>query len=137
MRNSKISPFLTFNGHAEQAMNFYVSVLPNSQILNLVRFGKNHPFAKEDEQEKVLFGALSISGQEIMFMDMDKSNPVPEFSWSTSLYYDCSDEKEFDLIFENLKQGGVVMMGPEAVGNLRKCSWVTDKFGVTWQLVWE
>lgn len=137
MRESKVSPFLTFNGQASHALDFYASIFPDTKKLELVRFGENHPFAKEDEQAKILFGSLSISGQEIMVMDMDKSHPVPEFSWSTSLYFDCKDEEEFDRVFDKIKQSGTVMMGPEAVGNIRKCAWVTDKFGVTWQLVWE
>ena len=132
----KINPFLTLNGNADQAMQFYASSLPDSKIIKTVRFADGHPFSGPDEKDKILFGLMSIMGREIMFMDMDKAHPAPEFSWSASLYINCETEAEFDAIFAVLSNGGTVMMGPEPVAHLRKCAWVTDKFGVTWQPVW-
>ncbi|MCL2575961.1 MAG: VOC family protein [Defluviitaleaceae bacterium] len=137
MEAPKLAPFLTFCGKAEEAMKFYTSALPNAEIKELVLFGKNHPYAKEGEENLVLFGSLSIAGYEIMFQDMGSAHAVPSFSWSTSLYIKCDDEAEFDAIFNALSQGGVVMMGPESVGHIRKCAWITDKYGITWQPVWE
>lgn len=137
MEKQKFALFLTFTGKSEEAMNFYASVLPGASITKLERYGKEHPFAGEGGENNVLHGAVTFMGQEIMFLDMDKAHPAPEFSWSSSIYVDCCDEAEFDAIFGELSQGGIVMMGPEPVGNLRKCAWVTDKFGVTWQPVWE
>ena len=58
-------------------------------------------------------------------------------TWAVSLYVDCEDEASFDNYFDSLSADGVVMMGPEAVGELRAVAWVTDQFGVTWQLVWK
>lgn len=137
MEDQKVSVFLTFNGIAEEAMTFYASALPGAKITKLVRYGKDHPFSEKGEENKVLHGALAFMGQEIKFLDIDGAHPAPDFSWSASLYIDCCDEAEFDEIFCNLSQGGTVMMGPESVGDIRKCAWVTDKFGVTWQPVWE
>jgi predicted 3-demethylubiquinone-9 3-methyltransferase (glyoxalase superfamily) len=137
MRKSKIAPFLTFTGKAEEAMKFYSDNLPGAEITGLVRYGKDHPFAGEDEENKILHGVITFMGQEIMFLDMDSAHPSPDFSWSSSIYLDCSDEAEFDAVFSALSQDGFVMMGPESVGTIRKCAWVTDKFGVTWQPVWE
>jgi predicted 3-demethylubiquinone-9 3-methyltransferase (glyoxalase superfamily) len=127
MDKSKVSPFLSFTGNAEEAMNYYADNLPDAEITVLVRY----------EDNKILHGELSIMGQTIMFLDMDSAHPAPDFSWSTSLYIDCRDEAEFDAIFNVLSQDGIVMMGPESVGPIRKCAWVTDKFGVTWQPVFE
>lgn len=135
MTNFRICPFFAFTGRAEEAMNFYASNLPGAKIVSLTRYGK-HPFAAEGEENNVLHGVLVFKGQEIMFMDMTAAHPAPPFSWSASLYIGCEDEAEFDTIFAPLSQSGVVMMGPEAVGDLRKCAWVTDKFGITWQPVW-
>ena len=136
MEKTRLSPFLSFTGNAEEAMRFYDANLPSTKIEELVRYGKDHPAIGEGEENKVLYGVLSFMGQKIMFLDMASAYPAPEFSWSTSLYVDCRDEAEFDAIFSALSQNGSVMMGPEAVGNIRKCAWVTDKFGVTWQPVW-
>ena len=137
MEKARVSPFLSFTGKAEEAMRFYADHLPDTKISELVRYGKDHPLAGEEEENKILHGALSMMGQEIMFLDMVSAYPAPDFSWSTSLYIDCLDEAEFDAIFNVLSKDGFVMMGPEAVGDIRKCAWVTDKFGVTWQPVWK
>lgn len=118
----RIVPFLSFTGRAEEAMRFYAEHFPGAEITRLVRYGKDHPFSKEGEENNVLRGALSFMGREIMFLDMDSAHPVPDFSRASSLYINCRDEAEFDVIFGVLAQGGVVMMGPEAVGNLRKCA---------------
>ncbi len=137
MEKQRISPFLSFTGKAEEAMHFYAEVLPDAEITRLVRYGKDSQLIAADESDYVMHGAVSFNGQEIMFLDMSKTYPAPEFSWANSLYIDCHDEAEFDLIFNGLSEGGTVMMGPESVGHIRKCAWVTDKYGVTWQPVWE
>lgn len=133
-QNQRLSTFLTFNGNAEEAMKFYETVFPDAKRVSLVLFGANEP---NGDEGKVLNGTLDFSGQRLLFMDMQATYPAPAFSWSTSLFVTCSCEADFDLIFTGLSADGVVMMGPEPVGNLRKCTWVTDKFGVTWQIVWE
>ncbi len=133
----KISPFLTFTGRAEEAMKFYVANIPNVEISKIVRYGNTHPYARPDEKDKVMFGSLNFMGNDIMFMDMDAAHPAPDFSWASSIYINCKDETEFYAVFNGLKDGGSIMMGPEAVAGFRLCAWVVDKFGVTWQTVWK
>jgi predicted 3-demethylubiquinone-9 3-methyltransferase (glyoxalase superfamily) len=82
-------------------------------------------------------GILSVFDQQIMFMDMSADYECPPFSWTTSFYIPCSDEAEFDAIFNGLSQDGTVMMKEEPFMQFRKVAWVTDKFGVTWQPVLE
>lgn len=137
MKKQRVMPFLSFTGRAEEAMQFYASSLPDTKITKLLRYGAGHQYAGEGEENLVLHGAVSVMGQEIMFLDMTAAHPAPEFSWAISIWLDCRDEAEFDAIFNGLSQGGVVMMGPEPVAQFRKCAWVTDKFGVTWQPVLE
>ena len=137
MEKNRLAPFLSFTGKAEEAMQFYTANLPGAVITKLVKYGKNHPFAGAEGENLVMYGALSFMGQEIMFLDMDTAHPAPDFSWAMSIYIDCQDESVFDAVFSGLSQGGVVMMGTEPVAHFRKCAWVTDKFGVTWQPVWE
>lgn len=127
----RITTFLTFNGNAEAAMNFYASVFPGARILDVTPIGEAGP----GEKEKPLVGTFELLGQRFMVMNMQGAQ-APAFSWATSLYVDCADEREFDDYFASLSREGTVMMGPEPVLNLRKVAWVTDKFGLTWQLVW-
>ncbi|MEF9877309.1 MAG: VOC family protein [Gordonibacter sp.] len=132
--DQRLSAFLTFNGNAEEAMDFYETVFPDAKRVSLVLFGADEPHGDEG---KVLNGTLDLGGERVLFMDMQAAYPAPAFSWSTSLFITCPDEEDFDGLFAGLSAEGMVMMGPEPVGDLRKCAWVTDKFGVTWQLVWE
>ncbi|WP_054767536.1 VOC family protein [Lysinibacillus parviboronicapiens] len=134
MNDQKIIPFLSFTGNAEEALNFYVSVVPRAKITSLVRYEKGQPHGDEG---KVLNGTLSLMGQQFMFMDMPSANPAPDFSWATSFFMHCQSEAEFDAVFSGLAKEGSIMMGPEAVMQFRKVAWVTDQFGVTWQLVWQ
>ncbi|MGL4694673.1 VOC family protein [Enterococcus larvae] len=136
MAQSKIIPFLTFPEKAEEAMKFYEASFPNAKITRLVRYDENVPNVSPELIGKVLNGSLDLQGQEILFMDMDTAN-APAFSWAMSIYVNCEDESEFDAVFGSLSTEGTVMMGPEPVMNLRKVAWVTDKYGVTWQLIWE
>jgi len=137
MEKTRIKPFLTFNGKAEEALNFYAAALPGAKIGRLERYGKESPHVGAEDVNKIMHGSLVFMGQEIIFLDMSAAYPAPEFSWASSIYIDCQSEAEFDAVFGALSQGGSVMMGPESVGPIRKCAWVTDKFGVTWQPVWE
>lgn len=136
--SQKLITFITLPGTAEEAMNFYVDVFGDAKIISVVHYDETD----EDmgsEKGKVINGLLEISGQQLMFMDMAKKY-LPDPTWNISLMHLCETEAEFDTHFAKLSDGGSVMMGPEPVETpyekLRKVTWVTDKFGVTWQLVW-
>lgn len=137
MYKQKITPFLTFNGQALEAMNYYVSILKDAKITRQTPYNNSSPMAKEGDEEKILHGAMELSGEEIIFLDMVGGYEAPAFTWSNSLLINCETESEFDGLFDALAKEGSVMMGPESVGDIRKCAWVTDKFGVTWQPVWK
>jgi len=130
--SQKIKSFLTFPGTAEEAVNFYVSLFPGAKILEMTRFVEG----QFGEVGKVLNATFELKGVQFMAMDMDRASVV-DFSWAISLQVDCLDETEFDTLFTRLAEGGTVMMGPEPVLAFRKVAWVTDRFGVTWQLVWQ
>lgn len=128
-----IYPFLTFGGVAEEALNFYVNTFPNSEVkeITYIREGQR------GEVGKVLNALFEIKGQLFYAMDMEKEYlPQGPLNWAISLFVSCVDEAEFDHIFYALAATGTVVMGPEPIYNLRKVSWVTDKYGFTWQLVW-
>ncbi|MEQ8236428.1 MAG: VOC family protein [Syntrophomonadaceae bacterium] len=131
--SQKIKTFLTFPGTAEEAVNFYLSLFTESKMLELTRFDKD----QFGEEGKILNATFELKGVQFMAMDMDQASAVA-FSWATSLQVDCRDESEFDTLFARLAEDATaVMMGPEPVMTLRKVAWVTDRFGVTWQLVWQ
>lgn len=131
--DQRLSAFLTFNGDAQQAMKHYEAVIPGARIESLALFGEGEPHG---DAGTVLNGTLAIGEARLLFMDMQAANPAPAFSWATSLFLACDDEEGFDRAFAGLSADGMVMMGPEPVMGLRKVAWVTDRFGVTWQLAW-
>jgi len=137
MYKKGITPFLTFNGNAKAAMNYYTTVFPDAQITRSVPYGNTSEMATGDDQNKILHGAMTVLGDEIIFLDMVGGHEAPAFTWSSSLAVSCETEAMFDDIFAALSKDGSVMMGPESVGDIRKCAWVTDKFGVTWQPIWK
>ena len=130
--DQKILPFLSFSGNAEEAVNFYISIFPEAKIISLVHITDK----ANGEPGKVLNLLFEIMGQQFMAMDMVKEY-APEFTWAVSMYINCSSEEEFDMIFSSLSKDGLVMMGPEPVLEFKKVAWVTDKYNVTWQLVWK
>ena len=117
--------FLCFPGNAAEAIEFYLRVLPDSEILEITRY---------PESNKVLNAQLKFNGETIMFMNLDKCST---FSWSASLYIETESEEQFHELLENFRDGGTIMMGPEPAGKMALVSWVTDRFGLTWQLARE
>ena len=131
MNSPKFAPFLTFAGKAEEAMNFYVNILPGAKMESIVRYEKGMP----GDEGKVMSGILSFQGQEIIFMDMAAEYECPPFAWSVSLLVTLTDEVAYDAMFDELAKDGFVMMKQEPFMEYRKVAWVTDKYGVTWQPV--
>lgn len=134
MNNHKqrVVPFFTFKGVAEIAMNYYVSFFPEGKVTSLTYFEEG----QRGEVGKVMNGTFEAMDMTMMVMDMEEQY-CPEFSWATTMLLKCRTEAEFDGLFTGLSAGGTVMMGPEEMLPLKKVAWVTDKFGVTWQMVWQ
>lgn len=125
----KITTFLMFSGKAEEAMNYYLSVFEQAEILYVQRYGANEAGA----EGTVSHATFSLYGQVFMCMD---SNVKHDFTFTPaiSLYVACSTEDEIDRIFERLFQGGQVFMPLAAYPFSPKFGWVADKYGVSWQL---
>ncbi|MGY3777265.1 VOC family protein [Isobaculum melis] len=131
-RKTSISTFLTFGGTADEAVTFYLSLFPNeSHLLSKTTFKEGQPGIAGS----ILNLTFDIRGQSFMAMDMEEKY-LTNFSWATSILVQCTDETEFDRLFQAFSKQGHVMMGPEAIMDLNKACWVTDRFGVTWQLIW-
>ena len=125
----KVTTFLMFEGTAEEAMKFYVSLFAGSAIEQVERYGRGEP-GKEGTVKKATF---ALGGQDFMCID----SPVKHnftFTPSISLFVDCESEGELDAAFSQLSAGGVVLMPLDNYGFSRKFGWVNDRFGVSWQL---
>lgn len=127
--HQKIIPFLMFTGQAEEAMNFYISVFDNAEIIQITRYGPNE-IGKEGTVVNAVF---SLMGQ--LFMCND-SNVEHDFGFTPaiSLYIHCHREAEIDTTFARLSHEGFVLMPLTTYPFSSKFGWVQDKFGVSWQL---
>jgi predicted 3-demethylubiquinone-9 3-methyltransferase (glyoxalase superfamily) len=127
--SQKITPLLMFDGRAEEAMNYYVDVFDQAEALSVNRYGAGEAGA----EESIAHATFSLAGQVFMCMDSNVKHDFT-FTASISLYVGCATEDEADRIFEKLGQGGQVLMPLEAYPFSEKFGWVTDKFGVSWQV---
>jgi predicted 3-demethylubiquinone-9 3-methyltransferase (glyoxalase superfamily) len=114
----KITPFLWFNAQAEEAMNFYVSVFKNSKVLSVTRYGKAGPGA----EGTVMSATFELEGQEFFALN---GGPQFTFSPAISLFVNCETQQEVDELWEKLSAGG----------QKNRCGWLTDKFGLSWQII--
>ncbi len=127
---SKVTPFLMFQeGNAEEAMNFYTSLIEDSEIKSIIRYGAN----QGGEEGTVMKAVFSLKGQEFMCID---SNIKHEFTFtpSFSIFITCDTEKEIDHLYEKLSEGGGALMPIGDYGFSQKFGWLVDRFGVSWQL---
>ena len=129
MEKQKITTFLMFEGKAEEAMNFYVSVFDGAEIISILRYGANEAGA----EGSVVRATFSLDGQMFMCIDSSVKHGFT-FTPSMSLYVSCVTEEEIDRLFEKLSEGGSVMMPLAAYPFSEKFAWVADKYGVSWQL---
>ena len=124
-----ISPFLMFEGAAEAAMNFYVSLFPGSSIQSIARFGPEGP----GKEGSVMTGILSLNGQTIMFLDSPVKHAFT-FTPAISLFVECQSVEEIDRLFAVLSDGGQVLMPLDSYPFAQRFGWTNDRFGVSWQL---
>src|SRR6202162_3124017 len=114
----KITPFLWFDGNAEEAMNFYVSVFKNSKIVSVRRYGDAGPGPKGT----VMTGTFKIEGQEFYVLN---GGPQYKFTPAISLFVNCQTQKEVDELWNRLSAGG----------RTDRCGWLQDKYGLSWQII--
>jgi predicted 3-demethylubiquinone-9 3-methyltransferase (glyoxalase superfamily) len=120
---TRFTPFIWFNDNAEEAMNYYVSVFGNSKIKHIERYAGDQGIPHENELlGKVLTGVFEIEGQEFMCLD---GGPVFEMGGAISFVLQYDTQEQLDKVWEKLADGG----------KPQQCGWITDKFGVTWQII--
>lgn len=125
----KITPFLMFEGSAEEAMRFYVALFRDSAIGQVVRYGPGEP----GPEGSIKRADFTVAGQHVICTD----SPIKHgftFTPSFSLFVECESADELDTLSAQLSGAGQVMMPPDDYGFSRKFCWVSDRFGVSWQL---
>jgi predicted 3-demethylubiquinone-9 3-methyltransferase (glyoxalase superfamily) len=113
----KITPFLWFDGKAEEAMNFYVSIVPNSKVISIVRVGDAGPGPKGS----VLTAEFALNGVEFVALN---GGPQFKFTEAVSFVINCETQEEVDRYWEKLSEGG----------RTDQCGWLKDKYGLSWQI---
>ncbi len=114
----KIVTFLTFNDQAEAAVKLYTSLFKNSRVLQTTRYGDSGPGPKGS----VMTIAFELEGQRFVALN---GGPHFHFSEGISLSVDCDTQAELDRLWDGLAAGGKEV----------QCGWLTDRFGVSWQIV--
>jgi predicted 3-demethylubiquinone-9 3-methyltransferase (glyoxalase superfamily) len=115
-----ITPFLWFDNQAEEATNFYVSTFKNSKMIDVARYGEAGP----GTPGTVMTTVFEIEGTRFIALN---GGPVEGFTFSpaTSFVINCDTQEEVDRLWDTLSEGG----------RPNQCGWLTDRYGVTWQVV--
>lgn len=116
---SKIKPCLWFDGEAEEAARFYVSVLPGSRIDHVQKNVTDSPGGKAGTALVVKF---TLAGQSFLALN---GGARFEYTHAISFMVDCADQGEVDRLWGALSDGGAV----------ERCGWLKDRYGVSWQIV--
>ncbi len=113
----KITPFLWFNGQAEEAARFYTSIFKNSKVGTITHYGEEGPGPKGS----VMTVSFQLDGQGFTAL-----NGGPEFSFTPAISFvvSCKTQQEVDEYWEKLRAGGQTQV----------CGWLSDRYGVSWQI---
>lgn len=106
-----ITPFLWFDGRAEEAMNFYTSIFKDAKVLNVGR-----------KDGKLFVATFELLGQRFMALNAE---PLFKFNESVSFFVNCETQEEVDYYWSRLMEGG----------QESRCGWLKDKFGLSWQII--
>jgi predicted 3-demethylubiquinone-9 3-methyltransferase (glyoxalase superfamily) len=115
----KITPYLWFNGNAEEAVEFYTSVFPDSRVTKVARWGEGGPGA----QGTVMSIAFELASQRFFALN---GGPQFTFTPAVSLFVSCESQAEVDELWEKLLAGG---------GKPTACGWLQDRYGLSWQVI--
>jgi predicted 3-demethylubiquinone-9 3-methyltransferase (glyoxalase superfamily) len=125
-----VRPFLMFEGRAEEAMNFYVSLVPRSEIVEITRYGPG----EAGPEGSVMRAIFSLAGQPVLCTDSFVKHDF-SFTPAFSLFVACDSEEEIVGLFAGLSSGGTTLMPLGDYGFARRFVWFNDRYGVSWQLM--
>lgn len=118
----KIAPCLWYDGQAEEAVEFYTSIFANSKVTSVSRYGEEAAGASGRPAGSVMVVEFELEGQAFMALN---GGPHFTFSPAISLKVNCTCQDEVDALWGRLSDGG----------SPGQCGWLTDRFGVSWQIV--
>jgi predicted 3-demethylubiquinone-9 3-methyltransferase (glyoxalase superfamily) len=118
-----------FTGQAEEAMQFYVSTFPASEILSLDRYGPDAP----GSEGSVKSATFRIADQTLRCIDSPDVHTFG-FTPAVSFFFDCQDIAMFNVLFDLLSDQGNVFMPPDRYPFAQRFAWFSDRYGVSWQL---
>ena len=118
----KITPFLWFDGQAEEAVDFYTSIFENSKIMNVARYDEEGAKASGRAKGTVMTMTFQLNGQEFIALN---GGPVFKFTEAISFFVNCETQEEIDELWKKLTEGG----------EEGQCGWLKDRFGLSWQIV--
>ena len=127
--SATVRPFLMFEGRAREAMDLYMSLFPNSEIVHMSTYGPQGP----GPEGSVMHAIFTINGQQVMVSDSYVKHAFT-FTPSTSFFVQCDDAAEFERLFAALSADGLVLMPPDNYGFSQRFAWCNDRFGVSWQI---
>lgn len=131
-QSQTIIPCLWLDSNAEEAANFYVSLLPNSQVEMMLHYGEVGQEITGKQPGSVLTVEFSLAGYRLTAL-----NGGPQFTINPaiSFFINCASEAEIDALWAKLADGGMAMMPLDKYPWSEKYGWVQDRFGVSWQLM--
>jgi predicted 3-demethylubiquinone-9 3-methyltransferase (glyoxalase superfamily) len=124
-----VTTHLMFEGTAEEAMTFYVSLFGDSKIEQIERYGPGEMAA----EGSVKLAEFSLAGRKFLCIDSPVKHAFT-FTPAISIFVECESESELDSAFGKLSEGGAVLMPVGNYGFSARFGWLTDRFGVSWQL---
>lgn len=122
MIKNKITPCLWFENQAEEAVNFYISLFPESKVENISYYGKEGFEIHGMKEGTVMTINFSLKGQPFIALN---GGPFFKFNESISFQVFCDDQEEIDHYWYNLTEGGMES----------QCGWLKDRFGLSWQII--
>jgi len=114
----KITPCFWFDGNAEEAINFYTTLFPDSRVVSTSRYGEGAPMPAGTVM------TISFELGKRAFLAIN-GGPQFQFTPAISMMVNCDTQQEIDILWEKLSQGG----------QTQQCGWLTDRFGLSWQIV--
>ena len=126
---AKATPFLMFQGDAQDAVDLYTSVLPDTKLVRAERYGNG----EAGPPGTIKVGLLQICGREFMCADSPIKHDF-SFTPASSIFVEFGTTAELDQVFRVLADQGTVLMPPGHYGFSTRFAWLNDRFGVSWQL---